>query len=507
MSNEFEDGVVLPEGQTGSSFFYDVLTQTASDYSRSFSDFRMSSSAGAFKTGYGETLARFELARLASPDRVDIACSILDRTQDALGFSRGGQRRALGAHLMQPCAVPELKETSYGGSPGLSLSVPFEGRTYRGAEVLELAALLRERHHITDAVADALNWMVHHAAQNGGRIDLRGHRFAIMGAGAELAPTRMLQHAGATVLWIDVNEPRAMAGDAHCAGSVVTPKGGSDLLKRPEAVAAAIRAFAADGPVHVGMFAYAAGESQEWRLAATMNAIVRSLPPEVIESVAMFVSPTTVARAYPEAQEAATFRTARLPGWQRALQAAGALSTAGHVRAGDHAVSRAVVSVQGVSYQAAQYISKVLAAEVYANYGTRAHAGAPTTVSANVAGITRTRSLSHPVFQAAFSGAPAFDVKIFDPPTTRALSGLLIIHDLLNPQAPGARTRSYKRASEKADAVLSQQVHGGVYALPFALEPAIRVAAVLGMAKNPRVLWGKPQQRASRPTPAIQARA
>jgi hypothetical protein len=113
------------------------------------------------------------------------------------------------------------------------------------------------------------------------------------------------------------------------------------------------------------------------------------------------------------------------------------------------------------------------------------------TVSANVAGITRTRSMSHPIFQAAFLGAPAFGVQIFDPETTRALSGLLMLHDLLNPNAHGAAARHAESAGDRIDRLLSQQVHGGVYSMPFELESAIRVAALLGMAKKPGLMFGR----------------
>ncbi len=114
----------------------------------------------------------------------------------------------------------------------------------------------------------------------------------------------------------------------------------------------------------------------------------------------------------------------------------------------------------------------------------------PITVSANVAGITATRSLSHPLFQAAFAGAPAFGVRIFEPATTRALSGLLMLHDVLNPSAPGAAAAAVA-PTERARALRAQQVHGGVYDLPWEFESAVRAAAVLGAARKPSVLFSR----------------
>jgi hypothetical protein len=120
----------------------------------------------------------------------------------------------------------------------------------------------------------------------------------------------------------------------------------------------------------------------------------------------------------------------------------------------------------------------------------------PITVSANVAGITRTRSLSHPLFELAFSGADKFGVRIFEPETTRALNGLLMLHDLLNPEAPGAAAAPVASSRDKAAALLSQQIHGGIYTLPWVLEGVIRAAAVLGLSSRPSLLFGKPARAA-----------
>ena len=265
--------------------------------------------------------------------------------------------------------------------------------------------------------------------------------------------------------------------------------------KQPREVIAAVTRFAQEGPLHLCMLAYAGGASQEWRLGAAMNAIARHLDPRLVRSISCFVSPTTAAPRVEEDIEASAERYAARPMWQSMLKAVGALPVPGHLREGEAAIARAIVSIQGLSYQAAQYVSKITTAESFAVYGLdlRSDTPRPVTVSANVAGITRTRSLSHPVFQAAFIGAAAFGVQIFDPATTRALAGLLILHDLLNPKAPGAAgvNGGPVHPVHKARGLLSQQIHGGIYSLPYALEPAIRAAAVLGMARKPSLLFAR----------------
>jgi hypothetical protein len=80
-------------------------------------------------------------------------------------------------------------------------------------------------------------------------------------------------------------------------------------------------------------------------------------------------------------------------------------------------------------------------------------------------------------------------VTTFAPETTRALNGLLTLHDLLNPDAPGSALRAHASAAERAAALFSQQVHGGIYAIPWALNPCITVAAGIGLVQRPDRIW------------------
>jgi hypothetical protein len=364
----------------------------------------------------------------------------------------------------------------------------------RTRDVLRLADHLRAQHHLNDRTAAAIRWIVEHIEAAGGTLDLTGHRFALLGASAELAPTASLLRAGATVLWVDLADPdRALAphgGIDELAGTILTAPEARDLLRQPREVAATIRRFAEDGPVHVGLFAYAPGAARELRLAASMDAIARSLGPDVVRSVALYISPTTPATVAPEDREAARLRLEHQPRWKKALIRVGALRTPGHHVHDDTVIARAIVTLQGPSYQAAQYLTKMAAAEVWATSGAGlgADAARPVTVSANVAGITNTRSLEHPLFQAAFVGAPTFHIQIFEPPTTRALSALVMLHDVLNPAAPGA-ARLDEPPAVRAAAALSQQVHGGVYSTPWLFEHTVRFGAMLGLSRRPSVLW------------------
>jgi hypothetical protein len=296
------------------------------------------------------------------------------------------------------------------------------------------------------------------------------------------------------VLWVDLADPAlALAGEDGLSGSLFRAAEAQNLLEQPREIAHAIEQFASDGPVHIGMFAYAGGASQEWRLGAVMNAITASLDPALVRSVSLLVSPTTPSVLSSESVRAEAARRAAAPLWQRALATSGALTAPGHFAQDAQHIALATVALQGLSYQAAQYISKIAAAESYAVYGSRLEGGQerPLPVSANVAGITRTRSLSHPLFEAAFAGAHHFGVRIFDAATTRALSGLLMLHDVLH-AGPASELSPQARAA----ALHTRQVHGGIYGLPYVLEGVIRSAALLGMASRPSVLWKKKKHAA-----------
>jgi hypothetical protein len=499
-------GVVLPSGHTGSSLFHELLTRTAAKFPEALRSAHLPARAGQFKREYGELLPKFEAARVMAPQRVEIARFLVRETQSALEYVDATGRRPLAEHLLEPAPVPALDTADLQGTPGFRAELPFEGKLYRGHEIDGLVDRLAEAQHLTLGARAALRWTVEHIEAHGGALDLRGQSFAVLGAGAELAATRMLLAAGARVLWIDVSDPGPMLASADgLAGSLVRPAEAGNLLEQPREIAAAIRGFAeTHGPVNLALFAYASGSSREWRLGAAMNAIVTHLPAALVRSVTMLVSPTTTATLQPECLIAAQQGLTRPARWKSALSRAGLLGAPGHHAVNGVAIARATVSIQGLSYQAAQYISKLLAAETLAVYGSDLEATEPRplTVSANVAGITRTRSLAHPLFQAAFIGAPAFGVRIFDPPTTRALSGLLILHDLLNPAAPGAAAQQFAGPREKAAQLFSQQVHGGIYSLPYVLEHAIRIAALIGMGKKPSVLLGgKPAKPASAVVP------
>jgi hypothetical protein len=452
------DGVLLPRGHTPSSALHSLL-RAASEPPEPLVPARLLQSAEEFRTAFPRVLPRFEAARLASPRRTEIAAALARASRGAFFLREHGAERPLAEALSDRAEPLPLELRAPRGTTRLQPSLGLRGKHFRGRDLKHLGDRLRAQEWISAGAARALGWIADQP-----QLDLAGRRFALLGASAELAPVRMLLQGGADVLWIDLRPPPpSLLGEPAPRGRLLVPMAPADLLQRPREIAATLARCAEAGPLDLGLYAYAAGQGREWRLTAAMNAIAESLDPGSVRSISLLVSPTSPVALDAADLKAAGERRASRPAWQAMLETAGLLGSGAHARSGSATVMQAVVGMQGCSYQAAQYLDKILTAESWAAAGRR--------VSANVAGVTRTRSMQHPVFEAAFEGASAFGVETFWPETTRALSGLLMLHDLL--------------CGDSAPAPLSQRVHGGLHVLPYAVEPALRVAAALGFARRP----------------------
>lgn len=464
------DAVAFPPGLTGSALLRQALAEARTSFAPTFDDVDVPN-AKRFKRTFGDVLVAFEARRVASPQRVAIARWLTDHLQQQVRFGARPLAEAVrepaspgAAHVLQGTAVP-----------GWRPRIPYGGRTWELSELSELADRLRAEHQLTAAAADALRWV---AGAFSGAIDLTGQRFAVLGAQAELAPTPYLLEAGARVLWVDRAAPEHLDPSA-IAGTVVHYPQALDLLTQAPAIRAAIALEAEQGAPHLGLYAYAPGRGRELLLTAAMNAIAEAVEPA---SVSMLVSPTTPGEVQPEDRTDRAARAARAPAWQRTLRGLGALGgEAAHAHQGAE-ICRSIVPLQGTTYLAAQYLTKMMVAEAWVIDR------APMRMSANVAGITHTRSLEHPLFLAGFQGARAFGIRVFDPEQTRVLMALLMLHDVLRPDAPAAQADGGENG--QASRLAAQTVHGGLRSAPFELEATIRVAALLGLAQRPGLLWG-----------------
>lgn len=449
-------GVAFPSGDSASSLLHRLLLEAAGAFPSAFEGRPLPADPGRFKKTYAQALLAAEQGRFEAGRGEEIARHIAEGAQRALAFVADDGARVPLTELPTGAPLDLAEPAGARGSGGWRPAVPFDGETFEGGDLGHVVDTLEQRHHVDREMGACLRRAL--ARLDGdGRLDLTGERFALLGAGAEIAPTRHLLEAGATVLWCDVVEPPEDL--LRAPGRLVHARGRSDLLSVPDRVLGTVTRFAeAEGPVHLGLFAYGPGRGREWRLTGAMNAIARRLPQGALRSVGLYVSPTSPLALTPEQAEVVTQRLAQPRLWQTALTATSGL-TRNRSLGGGRAVADVVVPIQGVSYQAAQWVEKRLAAEALA-------ADRPDLrVSANVAPITETRSLEHPVFRAAFRGAPAFGVQSFPAAFTRTLSALAYVEDVTGDDA----------------AVRAKHLHGGVFTLAYSLESAIRVAAARGL--------------------------
>ena len=482
MNARSDDGVVLPEGRAASALLLDCLGEAATAFPGTFAAIDVPTSGSVFRKAYPEVLPAFEAARLASPDRVEIARTLAEAVAQQIRWRDVDGDRALSDWLAaQADAAPLPLETHrFSGTTGWQATPVYRGERYGPDALAAVGGLMAERSVVTPEAGAALARLAAEAFSDGA-LDLGGRRIAMLGAGAEMAPTRHWLEAGAEVLWLDVAPPPADWFDSdRFSGTLHWSAESADLLRAPERILATLRAFAVGGPIDLGLYAYAPGQARELRLTAAMNAIVDALGADALASVTILVSPTTPTARSAEEDAWVDRRRAARPLWEAGLSGIGLLGRGeGCARSTDRAgpgATRTVVSIQGASYQAAQYLGKVLVAESWASVGAHGiEMPAPLRVSANTAAITRTRSLDHPVFAAAFGGAGAFGVETFTPRQSRAINGLLAVADWLAPELPVPG---------------SVRVHGGIHTLPFPLEPALRMAATFGFARDPRLLRG-----------------
>jgi hypothetical protein len=459
-------GVQLLDNKSASGILYAVLSETRNAFPGELGLDSWPRDQAGFRKLYASLVPEFEAARLASSKRHEIAQYLANAMQQQLVWNSAGASCTLSECLAVVADPFPLEHIAGAGTGGWKPEFIYRETSW--GDFAALGSELAKRNVITPAGASALSWIEQYGLAHG-ELKLVGRKIAVLGAAAEMAPTQAMLETGADVLWIDRAPPPAeWRQSAEFAGTLHYPPNNADLLTQPGEILATLLAFANGDPIDLCLYAYAPGQAREMRLTGAMNAIVNALPRELIASVTMLVSPTTPAELQADDRDAMQRRRDQRPVWEAMLEMLGLLGRGGgSIKKDQAAVVRTVVSIQGASYQAAQYFGKVLMAENWANQGLR--------VSANTAAITKTRSLDHPVFDAAFGGAAALGVETFTPQQSQCLNGLLSIHDWLHEDLPvPGRLR----------------VHGGIHTLPYPLEAALRPAAAIGFARSPVLFIG-----------------
>ena len=462
-------GIQLKGDQTASEAFHRVLLTATEEFPKAFADIHFPDSAEKFRKSYNELVPEFESARLRSSARAEIARHLAEKIQAEVIFQEGEKVQLLTSYL-QGAFSPLRLVTQTPNSAGF-WRPKFTYRNHTWTALDELAEELLSRDVITDDAAIALESLREHLTKDG-RINLSKRKIVVLGANAEMASTKHFLEAGADLLWLDKVAPSNDLVKSPARSGRLTWSEEADLLKRPGEILATIIAFADKEPVDLCLYAYAPGQARELKLTVAMNTIINLLPISLVRSVTLLLSPTTATPLQGSDLNIIRRRISESPTWEALLAGAGLLKKG--PQQNNFAVSSTIVNIQGTSYQAAQYLGKLLMSESWVSSGQIGkQISEPIRVSANTAAITRTESMNHPIFAAAFQGASAFGIETFTADQSSCLNGLLTIYDWLSPNSP---TPGLVR------------VHGGIHTLPYTLESSLRIAAAIGFARSPSLM-------------------
>jgi hypothetical protein len=316
-------------------------------------------------------------------------------------------------------------------------------------------------------------------------LDLNQRWFAVLGAGAEMAPTEQLLRWGADVVAVDVPQPQVWrrleeladrgAGRLHVPVDerAASPLG-VDLITDTPRIRAWLATF--DRPLVLGNYAYADGATFV-RLSVAADAVCAALRRQRDDVSVVCLATPTDAFAVPET----VWRQTRERGGRWGAVARGVnLASARRllvpnyretVRTADGqelGIADSLVLQQGPNYALAKRLQRWRALVTRAD-------GAFAAV--HVAPPTRTRSvLKSRVLAAAYAGAPLFGIETFEPATSRAVMAALLVHDLrMHEQHAGGTAGAVAEHELTAPAV-----HGGVWRIAWEPRSALPLAVVRG---------------------------
>ena len=129
----------LPSGQTASSLLYELLREAVERHPDILAAADFPADARAFRSGYADALVRFEARRASSERRAEIARELVRAAGERLRFGSEERDLPLGEYWSRPAEPLRVETLPRGQRSQLTPSVPWEGRTYVGKELHELA--------------------------------------------------------------------------------------------------------------------------------------------------------------------------------------------------------------------------------------------------------------------------------------------------------------------------------------------------------------------------------
>lgn len=390
---------------------------------------------------------------------------------------------SLAAAIGSGSAHLQTEQVQGSGEPERELSVPYRGSRLRGDE---LRGQLRDwvaRGVVEPSAADAVERVIEHPEW----LSLPGRTVVVLGAAAEMAPTRSLLRWGATVAGIDLPRPGLWqdllavaeqgagrmvfpAQDSSRSGSAQAGRAGADLVHDLPAVSAWVRSLPGELVVSNDVYADGAANVRVCTAADALSAHLLAARGSDEVALAFLATPTDVF-AVPDDAVAASVAAYEQRRAGRLLQvplravSGGRLLRRNYAPGSSPGISDAIVPQQGPNYLLAKRIQRWRATDA---------AAAGVALSFHVAPPTRTRSVvKNRALAAAYAGAHRFGLEVFAPGTSNTLMAALMVHDLMN--RPDGREHPWQ--DEAAGAV-----HGGLWRAPYAPRSALGLAALLGAA-------------------------
>ena len=338
-------------------------------------------------------------------------------------------------------------------------------------------------------------------------LDLRDVDIAVLGASAEMGPTRSLLRWGARVHAVDLPRPavwrrliditRGTAGSLRIpialdaqgrapitTGGAVHPDdddavsavAGADLITQAPELGTWLDEI--PGPFVLGTYVYADGATHV-QLSMASDAIAASLCARRDDITLAFLATPTDAFLVPLDAVLESRRKWDSRGLGGLLQTplrllkqfepnyTGTLMTA----AGDEVgLNDSLVPQQGPNYALAKRIQRWRALAARAD-------GTP--VSLNLAPATRTQSVvRNRALAAAYAGAGRFGVEVFEPATSTALMAAMLVHDLRN---PGSSANPATPLASPMDLFVEGANHGGLWRAAYSPRSVLGIAALIGM--------------------------
>ena len=461
-----------------------------------------------WRKGYIAPLRDIVLAAAQSPDNaVSISRHGLASAQQRFTFRRDKEEVSL-PDAMESFSERGLASVTVRGraAPEGEISVPYKGTRLFGSELRRQVDSWVANGIAEPSFADAL----HLVLDNPDWMDLRDVDIALLGAGAEMAPTRSLLRWGARVHAIDLPRPgiweRLTAITRSTAGSLRVPipldaqgqppfvvegdvhpdddaticsAAGVDLVT----AAPEVRTWLAEinQPFVLGTYAYADG-AQHVQISEASDAIATDLLQHRDDiTLAYLATPTDVFVVPIECVEESRRR------WQGRglgglLQAPLRIarqfepnypqiySTPNGEQVG---LNDSIIPQQGPNYILAKRIQRWRALAARAD---------GVSVSLNLAPATRTRSVvRNRALAAAYAGADRFGVEVFDPSTSTTLMAAMLVHDLRNPTSSAQPATPL---SNPMNLFAEGANHGGLWRAAYAPRSVLGVAALLGMFES-----------------------